>query len=47
MSLNGKVALATGSTSGIREALAAEGTAVMLNGFGDAAAVEKLRAISQ
>jgi 3-hydroxybutyrate dehydrogenase len=47
MSLKGKSAIVTGSTSGIgqaiAEALAAEGCNVMLNGFGDAAAIEKLR----
>ena len=46
--LAGKVALVTGSTSGIglgiARALAAEGAALMLNGFGDAAAIEALRA---
>lgn len=47
MSLKGKSALVTGSTSGIgqaiAEALAGAGCNVMLNGFGDAAAIEKLR----
>jgi 3-hydroxybutyrate dehydrogenase len=45
--LKGKVAVVTGSTSGIglgiATALAAEGAALMLNGFGDAAAIERLR----
>jgi 3-hydroxybutyrate dehydrogenase len=48
MALTGKVALVTGSTSGIglgiARALAAEGASVMLNGFGEAAEIEKLRA---
>jgi 3-hydroxybutyrate dehydrogenase len=45
--LKGKSALVTGSTSGIglaiARAFAAEGANVTLNGFGDAAAIEKLR----
>ena len=48
MSLDGKVALVTGSTSGIglgiARALAAAGARVMLNGFGEAAAIEAVRA---
>ena len=48
MNLNGKVALVTGSTSGIglgiARALAREGASIMLNGFGDAGDIEKLRA---
>jgi 3-hydroxybutyrate dehydrogenase len=47
MSLKGKVALVTGSTSGIglgiAEALAAEGASIVLNGFGEAAKIEALR----
>ncbi|HWE73678.1 MAG TPA: 3-hydroxybutyrate dehydrogenase [Stellaceae bacterium] len=47
MSLKGKVAVVTGSTSGIglgvARALAAEGCAIMLNGFGDKAAIDKLQ----
>jgi 3-hydroxybutyrate dehydrogenase len=48
MFLKGKTALITGSTSGIgaaiATALAKEGAAVMLNGFGDAAAIAVQRA---
>jgi len=48
MVLAGKVALVTGSTSGIglavARALAAEGAAVMINGFGDMQAIETIRA---
>ncbi|HXS51272.1 MAG TPA: 3-hydroxybutyrate dehydrogenase [Usitatibacter sp.] len=46
--LSGKSALITGSTSGIgrgiAECFAREGANVMLNGFGDAAEIERLRA---
>ena len=51
MSLKGKVALVTGSTSGIglgvARALAAAGADIMLNGFGDATQIEALRADMQ
>ena len=47
MSLKGKVAVVTGSTSGIglgvTRALATEGCAIMLNGFGDKAVIDKLQ----
>jgi 3-hydroxybutyrate dehydrogenase len=46
--LRGQAAIVTGSTSGIghamAEALAAEGVNVVLNGLGDATAIEKTRA---
>jgi 3-hydroxybutyrate dehydrogenase len=48
MSLKGRNAVVTGSTSGIglaiAQALAKEGASVMLNGFGEAGGIETLRA---
>lgn len=48
MSLKGKTALVTGSTSGIglgvARALAGEGADILMNGFGDPGAIEALRA---
>lgn len=48
MFLKGKTAIVTGSTSGIglayAKAFAAEGAAIVINGFGDAADIEKERA---
>jgi 3-hydroxybutyrate dehydrogenase len=48
MFLKGKTAIVTGSTSGIglayAKAFAAEGASVVINGFGDAAEIEKERA---
>lgn len=45
--LDGKTALVTGSTSGIglgmAKSLASQGCNIMLNGFGDAAEIEKIR----
>jgi 3-hydroxybutyrate dehydrogenase len=45
--LKGRTAIVTGSTSGIglgiAQALAREGANILLNGFGDAAAIEKIR----
>lgn len=51
MRLQGKTALVTGSTSGIglgiAKALAAEGANIIINGFGEAAAIEAERAALQ
>ena len=48
MDLSGKVALVTGSTSGIglaiARAIAGAGAKVMLNGFGDPAEIDRLKA---
>ena len=48
MQLKGKTAVVTGSTSGIGlgivHALSAQGVSIMLNGFGDAAEIEAIRA---
>ena len=51
MALSGKTALITGSTSGIgaacAESLAREGARVMINGFGDQAAIaEQIEALT-
>ena len=47
MSLTGKIALVTGSTSGIglaiARAFAGAGAKVMLNGFGDPAEIDRLK----
>jgi len=47
MKLSGKVALITGSTSGIglavARAMATEGASIMINGFGDAGEIEAIR----
>lgn len=51
MSLKGKAAIVTGSTSGIglgmARALAAQGCNIMLNGFGDANEIEKIRSMME
>ena len=51
MRLQGKTALVTGSTSGIglgiAKALAAEGANIIINGFGEEAAIEAERAALQ
>ncbi|WP_337998253.1 3-hydroxybutyrate dehydrogenase [Oleispirillum naphthae] len=47
MAITGRIAVVTGSTSGIglgiAEALAAQGASVVLNGFGDPTAIEAIR----
>src|SRR5262245_60202105 len=49
--LKGKTAVVTGSTSGIglgiAHALAAQGANVVINGFGDAAEIEKIRSSTE